>query len=1321
YREKRLQQELKLANKQIDLSNAQINEKNQQLANITSEKVSEIFRLQNQVETNVDELKLSEEKVSNLTKMLEKQEKLGDSKNEQLQTLQKNSGQVEADYQHELRAQRKLADLYKKSNDDHECKVRELMKAVEELQKFIEQASFDHSELEGKYNTMVEQYEERLKEASKQIEDLNSELETANKLLSSSVSDGQVSEPSTSVADLYPEAVATSKVLRSYKSLTSLYSDFQRTEQELLKQKQENEELKQYLNNVLQEFDEKAPLLAQQKEDYEKALVTISVLNMKLDQAITDREQAYRERNNELRSAKFVTRENDRLKQKTTDLSSQVCLLLKEIEIYRGNYVPEDDQEVTSSCPSTIADESASSIIISKHLVSFRNIEELQKQNQQLLAVVRELSDEQEAKEKSAVDSRTSDLMTDLEAVKNQVGELKASRSRQETILESVVKQRDMYKTLLTETGPKQSSDEEVLNSKSLKDRSKEIDELNLTIQIMKEEGKRYKQDKDENFRILSEQMEAVRTELFETKLDNGRLTTQLQFSSERIEVLQTRLEASKKEVEMLQEKNNKLSTSVAKHEEVINCVKKEMLTIQSNLSRLEVSHQNLQSEHNLVKNREECLVQERDALMKERQSQGHILSNLQLLQANLERVEAERKLQMTNQIEKLEKDNEALRKKLDVERDEYKTAVDVWQKRNEEIRKQLDEALNSGQNRNSEHYKTLSELNELKNKLKEMESRSHSEDGTTKPLILSSRIETPSDRQRIESEQNESSINEMEDLKRSLSQADNRVKELASESDQKGEHLTHMTELTCQLETRLKETVEASDKVKKELQAKIDGISNQNAKYDDKINELLTKNEALTKKVEELNRISKSKDKDSKTVVDDLKIRFETATKDLQAEKLKLKQLTNDAEQQLKAASETEEKYKQVVLNHAKDLKLLNETETQLSSSNEIIAKAREAAQVAEQQLEGSRKSWKQQESMLVGNCEELSSKVKELENQNKLLYEQIELMNTQIMSLRSADHSSSSLDTSLTGDGNKNSNQLLEVVRYLRKEKDVQATQCEVLKAESVRLQTQLQHANKQLEAVEKQLFDARKRAEGNEAAVMSASKHRELIKKVEMLNLLSESNTTLRQQKQDAEDKIKELLGKVEQIERKVFQYQSMMNDIISQKDSAASENVALRNEIKRWQVRVEQLTEQANKITPEDLKKLNEELETLRKNVESLKKEGQRKAAEMSELRTLYESAKTEVNSLKEKVAADEKRIKELSDAIANKAVEKELADKKKLIVQVKSIAKKYKEHYQEAQNKNKDLEESIAESQSNSKQLQERIIRLEMQKNELEEA
>lgn len=120
----------------------------------------------------------------------------------------------------------------------------------------------------------------------------------------------------------------------------------------------------------------------------------------------------------------------------------------------------------------------------------FRNIEELQKQNSHLLAVVRQLSEEQELKEKNSVDERfasiiswnhfhlfhslwgcparvaagkrrwswflffrTAQLMMDLEAVKNQLEELTVTTSRQQTILDSVIRQRDMYKVLLTENG----------------------------------------------------------------------------------------------------------------------------------------------------------------------------------------------------------------------------------------------------------------------------------------------------------------------------------------------------------------------------------------------------------------------------------------------------------------------------------------------------------------------------------------------------------------------------------------------------------------------------------------------------------------------------------------------------------------------------------------------------------------------------------------------------------------------------------------------------------------------------------------------------
>ena len=52
-------------------------------------------------------------------------------------------------------------------------------------------------------------------------------------------------------------------------------------------------------------------------------------------------------------------------------------------------------------------DISSSSMVISQRLVEFRNIEELQERNQQLLRVVRELSDQNEERERQTVDERT--------------------------------------------------------------------------------------------------------------------------------------------------------------------------------------------------------------------------------------------------------------------------------------------------------------------------------------------------------------------------------------------------------------------------------------------------------------------------------------------------------------------------------------------------------------------------------------------------------------------------------------------------------------------------------------------------------------------------------------------------------------------------------------------------------------------------------------------------------------------------------------------------------------------------------------------------
>lgn len=70
----------------------------------------------------------------------------------------------------------------------------------------------------------------------------------------------------------------------------------------------------------------------------------------------------------------------------------KVRVLLIELEEARGNHVVHEEELSSTDVSSTCE-------VISQHLVSFRSIEELQKQNQRLLVALRELSDAQEKEE----------------------------------------------------------------------------------------------------------------------------------------------------------------------------------------------------------------------------------------------------------------------------------------------------------------------------------------------------------------------------------------------------------------------------------------------------------------------------------------------------------------------------------------------------------------------------------------------------------------------------------------------------------------------------------------------------------------------------------------------------------------------------------------------------------------------------------------------------------------------------------------------------------------------------------------------------------
>ena len=65
--------------------------------------------------------------------------------------------------------------------------------------------------------------------------------------------------------------------------------------------------------------------------------------------------------------------------------------------------------------------------------------------------MIRKLSEEQESAEKLNVDEKTKTLQHELELANEELNRLRDDRSRQTTLVETVVRQRDMYRVLLAQ------------------------------------------------------------------------------------------------------------------------------------------------------------------------------------------------------------------------------------------------------------------------------------------------------------------------------------------------------------------------------------------------------------------------------------------------------------------------------------------------------------------------------------------------------------------------------------------------------------------------------------------------------------------------------------------------------------------------------------------------------------------------------------------------------------------------------------------------------------------------------------------------------
>lgn len=1333
YKEKRMDQEKTLLNNTIKTLNDDLNRNMAELTSIRREHTLRVISLETKLNEKTEELKITN---SINAQLIETNNSLT-IKSEDLNTkLFKHSEEVTKmmdNYKKELIAKTKLAELYKESSDDCKNQINELSAAIGELKKLLNEATDEYGVLETKFKQSESNHAEELEEKEKKIEELRDELRHANELLKAS----REENIEHAIENIAPTAAASSRLIKSGMSLTEIYSVYVKTSEELQLKKKENARLIIQINSILQEVAENAPKFQKQAIEHQNLVESNTEMKQQIDNMISERVDAREELNDAIAKVNYFERENKKLKTELADVARQVCFLLKEVEQIRGGYVSETAQSVTS-------DMSAEEVI-TKQLVTFSNIEELQQRNQNLLNIVRDLSGKLEEMDQGHVNLQNENFASKIETYTKRIKELQDAQEAQTQMFSTCMQQKERYKKLyydsiknfsnktgqfdgaslnggddiqmeedipLASSSSISSSHDQGRDKQKILELEGKLKDLTTQLKTIKEEYDNYRKEKLTNEKMVNEQFDSMRNEMRELTSTNCRLSSQSEFSTEQLKIIQKNVAAYKKQISALEERNKNYESSIIKHEQTIMHIKDEALSAQSKASRYEVTIDHLKQECQILRDNESRLQLEREVLNRERQNQNLLLNNLEMIKVSFERSETEGRMRMESRLDELTRECSALRRRLQEEQDRFRE-LSVHLERQTETAKQKmeDEIVQATKLRKElehirhENLEKSQQIEDLSKKLQE----------SLTPSLHDNPIAQANKRAR--------------EMEMKYEQMKSDLAMLEKELENSKEHVKQYSVLANSSEKELKELHDKYSLEKGQLEHELARLKKLELENKARIEELETEI-SLQITGAQLNS------GDTTSQLHKAQLELQEALQKLNENNRELRELRSENHNLSSSIQVAEQKYANEMIQHSTDIQAMTKLKEELNRVMEQVNGIKLERDKAVETLNMTSKGWDEKDRLITCEREQLEQRIDDLNSQNTALHDQIQVLSTKLSVTAAVTISSTSTnETPDNGSGDvemsdsfmnktlneeeiKSSEQLLQIVKYLRKEKDIAVAKVDILRSETSRLQSEQSVLQTKLDQAVNSLEQERTKTD---VGVVTASKHSELLRKIETLNAITDSNRILREERDTLSKKVQELTDRVTKVEDELFPLQEKNRDLSARSDAAAAENASLRIEATRWRQRANLLVERSNKSSPEDFKRLQTERENLAKMLTAEKDILKRTNDELTTIKTEKLRLDTELQNLTKQLSASqddckkfqddvitlkqtnvrmtheiielknnvllkEEEIKKISDELNNK--EAILADAKNKEIQIRKIAKRYKDSYFEL--KNKDL-------------------------------
>ncbi|KAL8702999.1 MAG: hypothetical protein Q9201_003815 [Fulgogasparrea decipioides] len=1266
YHEQSLQQEIEQLKRNNDWLDRELKAKTDEYSKFRKDKGARIADLQRQNDEATNSIDAARRTEQSLRTRIEELSEKAEEYLSRIQQMSEEATRAEESHKKNAESNKRLVELTQNSASTDRARLRELQ---DELENMRDNAQDEISRLTSEIETESngrETAERGLAELEAHVERLEAEVSQlrVQRQEEGPMHEGVNGQPATPGRTSSPASSMFSpnrSRLKGGLSMTQLYSQNNELKTQLTTLRQENERLSASVDEMLQDAESMRPEIEEVRTEKAQLEANVAEMSSLVDHVSKERDQAVKSARKAAGQNEAQVKEGEILRQQLRDLSLQIKILLFELDRREKGLdnFSTDQQLQLEQLARGEADSGATDTdrFIAAELVMFRNTAELQDQNTKLLKLTRELGSRMEREEAERKELEAGRDRNDYKQLYEQCQDEVRSLLTQS---QSYIRERDMFRRMLTHRGqlprdgdgdsmfaesvngvvaPATPSQSKTFNGIEQSPHSKDMADYAKLLKEMQTHFDSYRNEAATDHKTLKEQVDKLSAANAELRSEVSRSNSQVTLAYERYQMLQSNYAMLKTENGELQKRSQFFSDNAAKQDLRTQQVAEDLVEAKGLLDSMRNENANLRAEKEFFKTIEKRLTADNEAHFSEKARLNNLNISLQNLINEREQSEGETRRRQQTRIETLEQELQATKQALSDQAEEHKRASDRREYDHQQSQKKIEDLIASLGFVREELAATKTTRDHLEARVDEMNIALRSAEDRIQLLqpmsshrpndnAQSQPMQVNGDEEQAPLSKEQELAVEVSELKRDLAiaraeleNAKGQVEQYKSISQSSEEELQSLNETQELYRQDMDKALEERNAKIHELEQRTNDIHAELTATNSELTELRTKEAEADRRIQEHRsafeaEIAQLKDQDD---------RHATAAKYHQ----------EDLKAQAEIAQQAQQNYENELVKHAEAAKALQKVRSDFNELKVEVVELKTQAESARTTLTQSEESWLDSKARYEHEIADLKEGKQSLTEQNNRLHQQLETLGIQIANLqkRPATEDPEKPENAAASSGLDN---LQEVIKYLRREKEIVDVQLELSTQETKRLKQQLDYTQSQLDDTRLKLNQQRRVEQDNER---SALNHNKLMDTINELNTFRESNVTLRNESRQAQASLAQKIREVEQLVAQVEPLQAEVRNLKDQQESQAGETRLLQEDRDRWRQRTQDILQKYDRVDPAELEALKTQLQELQ--------------TERDELRTSKQTLQEKVDGVDAQIAQVQEQNKEKVDELRSR--------------------------------------------------------------------